>query len=135
MALVTSHALVRIRLQVHPIQREAVQRTEHLEFVVCVEPLDHVEIRFFCFAPSARNDALLLRLEVRQAWGRAEGLRLAFELDRLNQPIVQTVHPVTLVTVINRQMVHDSKSGKAGITAKPVHCTLEINLLSDYCLF
>lgn len=67
MALVTSHVLVRIGLQVHSIQREAVQRTEHLEFFVGVEPLDHVEIRFFRFAPGARNDALPLRLEVWQA--------------------------------------------------------------------
>lgn len=132
--LVTRHTLVWVSLQINSVHRQAIQRAEQLKSVICIEPLDHVEIWLPCAAPRALNDALFRDLEIWQALRRTKRFWRAFKLDWLNLCVIQAVHPIAVIAGADGKAVHNSESREAGIATQLICFSFEIDLLSDNCL-
>lgn len=129
-ALVTHHALVRVSLQVDSVQRQAVERAEHLVFVVSIESFHHVKVGLACVTPGALNNALLLCLELAETGVRAERLGCTFKLYCLNLCPIQTEHSTTVIAQVHREIVHHTERREACITAQLVNMTVVVGLVS-----
>lgn len=140
-ALITIHALVWVSLQVDSVERQAVERAEHLVFVVSFDSLNHVEVGLASVTPGALNNALLLCLEITKTGASAERLGCTFKLYCLNLCPIQTVQKTTVIAHVHRKIVHHAEGWEARITAQLVNLTFEVGLVphnghfcADYAL-
>lgn len=89
--VITHYCLVRGRLKVDPIQRQAVQWTKQLVFVVCIYPFNHVKVAFLRITPSTCHYFLFLWLEFVDTYKTTESFLLSLELDKLGRSVREAV--------------------------------------------
>jgi hypothetical protein len=120
--VVTDDRLVGGGLQVNPVQRQTVQRTEQLILVIGVHSFYHVKVPLLRVTPCTSNNFLLLRFEFVDAHIAAESFLLPFKLDKLWSTITVAVR-ATIITRTHCQFVGVLESGEAWITTQSVELT------------